>query len=59
MKEAKTGKLEKAEWKLGTPKEFLGLTHEEAALIEIRLAIGGATQHAHGDSRPQITRGRR
>ena len=39
MKEAKTGKLEKAGWTLGTPKEFLGLTDEEAALIEIKLAL--------------------
>ena len=26
MNEAKTAKLERAGWKLGTPKEFLGLT---------------------------------
>ena len=28
-----------AGWRLGTPKEFLGLTDEEAALIEIKLAL--------------------
>ena len=39
MKEAKTRKLEKAGWTLGTPKEFLGLTDQEAALIEIKLAL--------------------
>ncbi len=39
MNEAKTAKLERAGWKLGTPKEFLGLTDEEAALIEIKLAL--------------------
>ena len=39
MNEAKTGRIEKAGWKLGTPKEFLGLTDEEAALIEIKLAL--------------------
>ena len=39
MNEAKTRKLEKAGWRLGTPKEFLGLTDEEAALIEIKLAL--------------------
>ena len=39
MKQAKTGKLEEAGWTLGTPKEFLGLTDEEAALIEIKLAL--------------------
>ena len=36
---SKTGKLERAGWKLGTPKEFLGLTDEEAALIEIKFAL--------------------
>ena len=39
MDESKTAKLERAGWKLGTPKEFLGLTDEEAALIEIKLAL--------------------
>ena len=59
MKEATTGKLERAGWKLGTPEEFLGLTHEKAALIEITLANSGATQNVHRDSRPHITRGQR
>lgn len=39
MEESKTAKLERAGWKLGTPKDFLGLTDEEAALIEIKLAL--------------------
>ena len=39
MNEARTEKLKKAGWKLGTPKEFVGLTDEEAALIEIKLAL--------------------
>ena len=39
MDESKTAKLERAGWKLGTPKEFLGLTEEESALIEIKLAL--------------------
>ena len=39
MNEARTEKLKKAGWKLGTPKEFLGLTDEQAALIEIKLAL--------------------
>ena len=33
MNEAKTAKRERAGWKLGTAKEFLGLTVEEAAQI--------------------------
>ena len=39
MNETKIRKLEKAGWKLGTPKEFLGLTAEEEALIEIKLVL--------------------
>ena len=39
MKEARTKKLEKAGWKLGTTKEFLELTDEEATLIEIKLGL--------------------
>ena len=39
MNNAKTAKLERAGWKLGTAKEFLGLTEDEAALIEIKLAL--------------------
>ena len=41
MNKARTAKLERAGWKLGTPKEFLGLAEEEAALIEIKLALAG------------------
>ena len=39
MNEAKGRSLERAGWKLGTPKEFLGLTDEETALIEIKVAL--------------------
>ena len=39
MDEAKGRNLERAGWKLGTPKEFLGLTDEETALIEIKVAL--------------------
>ena len=46
MNEARTEKLKKAGWKLGTPKEFLGLTDEQAALIEIKLALGQGHQRA-------------
>ena len=48
MNEARTEKLKKAGWKLGTPKEFLGLTDEEAALIEIKLALArGIKERRH------------
>ena len=32
-------KLEARGWKVGTVQEFLGLTDEEATLIEIKLAL--------------------
>ena len=39
MKSTKRDRLNKAGWKVGTAKEFLGLTNEEAALIEMKLAL--------------------
>jgi predicted XRE-type DNA-binding protein len=31
--------LESGDWKLGTAQEFLGLTEEEASLVEMRLSL--------------------
>jgi predicted XRE-type DNA-binding protein len=39
MDKAKRERLEAQGWKVGTVSEFLGLTPEETALIEIRLAL--------------------
>ncbi len=39
MKKAKAERLKKSGWKVGTAKEFLGLSDEEAALIEMKLAL--------------------
>ncbi len=39
MKDTKRGRLKKSGWKVGTVKQFLGLTDEEAALIEMKLAL--------------------
>lgn len=39
MDEAKKKRLEKKGWKVGTVSEFLELTPEETALIEIKLAL--------------------
>ena len=39
MEKAKRLRLEKKGWKVGTVSEFLGLTLEEEALIEIKLAL--------------------
>jgi ribosome-binding protein aMBF1 (putative translation factor) len=39
MKKSKQERLKKAGWKVGTTKEFLGLSGEEAALIELKLVL--------------------
>jgi len=40
MRTAKRRKLESAGWKVGGADEFLGLTADEAAYIEMKLALG-------------------
>ena len=39
MKNAKKKKLEKAGWKVGSTSEFLGLTEQEEAFIELKLLL--------------------
>lgn len=39
MKKSKKEKLEAAGWRVGTAAEFLDLTREEAALIEMKLGL--------------------
>lgn len=39
MKKTKKDRLKKAGWKVGSTTEFLGLSDEEAALIEMKLAL--------------------
>jgi DNA-binding XRE family transcriptional regulator len=39
MKKSKREKLESQGWKIGDAKEFLGLSDEEVAYIEIKLAL--------------------
>jgi DNA-binding XRE family transcriptional regulator len=39
MKKSKKERLEKAGWKIGSVQEFLELSNEEAALIEMKLAL--------------------
>jgi len=39
MKLEKQTKLAKAGWKVSSADEFLGLTHEETSLVNIRLAL--------------------
>ncbi len=44
MKTAKKKRLEKKGWKVGTAAEFLKLTPEEAALVELRLRLADAVR---------------
>jgi hypothetical protein len=39
MKKIKQAKLERAGWKVGSTAEFLGLTPEEAAFVELKVAL--------------------
>ena len=40
MKQDKRRRLEKAGWKLGDAADFLGLSAEERALLELKAALG-------------------
>ena len=42
MHKAKKTRLEEKGWKVGTAQEFLGLSDEEAAYVEIRLRLAAA-----------------
>ena len=42
MERAKRARLEKSGWKVGTTKEFLGLSQEEAAYIELKFSLAKA-----------------
>lgn len=39
MKKAKRARLEKAGWRVGTVRQFLGLSEEEEAFLELKLAL--------------------
>ena len=40
MKSAKRKQLEAAGWKVGSAQEFLGLSDQEAAFVELKVALG-------------------
>jgi len=42
MQKSKRRRLEAGGWRVGTPTEFLGLSTEEAALVELRLKLSSA-----------------
>ena len=39
MKKAKRARLEAAGWKVGTVRQFLGLSDEEVAFVDLKLAL--------------------
>jgi len=42
MDKRKRQRLEAAGWKVGSSADFLGLSDEEAALVEVKLGLAGA-----------------
>ncbi len=44
MKEAKRKRLEKKGWVVGTTQDFLGLSDEEAAIIELKLDLAAGVR---------------
>ena len=44
MKAAKRKRLEQAGWRVGSAEDFLGLSEEEQALVEIKLALANAVK---------------
>jgi ribosome-binding protein aMBF1 (putative translation factor) len=57
VRESKRKKLEAAGWKLGSPKELLGLSAEEQAYIELRVKLAGglkAKRQARGVTQVQL-----
>jgi len=44
MDKAKQKRLEAAGWKVGTAAEFLGLSDEEAAIVELRLRLSDSVR---------------
>jgi len=50
MREAKRKRLEARGWMVGSTAEFLGLSPEEAAYVELRIRLGEALRRWRGDS---------
>lgn len=59
MRKAKKEQLAQAGWKAGSAQEFLGLSDEEAALIEMKLALASslkARRLAHGWTQQELAK---
>jgi len=48
MKKAKRQKLEAAGWHVGSTSDFLGLSREEAAFVEMKLALASIAKRLPG-----------
>ena len=53
MHRAKKARLEKKGWKVGTVQEFLGLSDEEAAYVEVRLRLATALRKRRQRAAPE------
>lgn len=51
MDKEKRAKLEKKGWKIGSPEEFLGLSPEEIAYIELKVALSELIQKKRKEKR--------
>lgn len=57
MRQSKRKKLESKGWKVGSAKEFLGLSDDEAAYIELRMKLAEglkARRHSRGVTQTQL-----
>jgi ribosome-binding protein aMBF1 (putative translation factor) len=57
MRQSKRQKLESKGWKVDSAKDFLGLTNDEAAYIELRLKLAEglkARRHSRGFTQSQL-----
>jgi hypothetical protein len=44
MKREKRNKLERAGWRVGSAEEFLGLSEDEQAIVELKVALADAVK---------------
>jgi len=59
MDKAKKNRLQSADWRVGDAAEFLELTAEEAAFVELRLALAAylrEVREQHGLTQLQVAR---
>lgn len=54
MKTSKKDKLMKAGWRIGNPTDFLQLSPEEAAIIEIKLALSRNLRERRSSAMTQL-----